>query len=110
MTPEEEARAAFEADPAPLYPDGRPKMHRHGGQHAIHRDDECNDGLYISEDGAVRWTTSRRRVYVFDDDYLTEHERFISERVFDEGFATGVDWSRGATLNDEADNPYREEE
>lgn len=57
-------------------------MHRHVMQWGLHRDDECTLG--VLPDGS--WATSRRRVYVFDDDYLDEHERLLLERAWDEGW------------------------
>lgn len=97
MTPEQEARAEAEASGSDKYDDGRPKMHRHFGQFDIHRDDQCQT------------RPSRRRVYVFDEDSLAEHERFISERVWTEGHEAG--WQDGFMLdrNAEGDNPYKDE-
>lgn len=80
MTPEQRARAEAEANPSPLYEDGRPKMHRHAASFDVHRDDECSRG--VLDDGT--WTTSRRRVYVFDAEDLDAHERFLSRRVWAE--------------------------
>lgn len=80
MTPEDETRNGFEEDHSDLYPDGRPKMHRHTMSDDVHRDDECSLGVRFGGE----WNTSRRRVYVFDDDYLPLHERYISARVWQE--------------------------
>jgi hypothetical protein len=64
-TPEQEARAAAEADPSPRYADGRPEYHRHFAQYDIHTDEGCpNPG-------------TRRRVYAFDHDTLDAHEAHI---------------------------------
>lgn len=75
-TPKQAVRAAAEADPSPFYADGRPKYHRHFGDHNIHFDAACDTA------GA------QRRVYVFDDDALDEHEAHIRanerSKVYDE--------------------------
>jgi hypothetical protein len=64
-TPEQEARAAAEADPSPRYADGRPKYHRHFAQYDIHTDEDCTQ------------PSTRRRIYVFDSETLDEHEAHI---------------------------------
>ena len=69
MTPEQEARAAAERDPSPRYDDGRPKMHRHFAEFAVHLDEECDR------------PSTRRRVYLFDTDELEAHEAWIAERA-----------------------------
>lgn len=67
-TPEQDARAAADRYPGTHYADGRPKMHRHFAQYEVHEDSKCDR------------PSTRRRVYVFDDEDLDEHERFIVAR------------------------------
>jgi hypothetical protein len=64
-TPEQAVRRAAESDPSPYYADGRPKYHRHFAQYDIHTDETCDT------------SGAQRRVYVFDDDALDEHEAHI---------------------------------
>lgn len=62
---EQVVRASAEADPSPRYTDGRPKYHRHFGDYEIHIDESCTS------------SSTRTRVYVFDAEYLDEHEAHI---------------------------------
>lgn len=65
LTPEQEARNAAEADTSLRYADGRPKYHRHFGDFEVHLDERCTQ------------PSTTRRVYVFDAEYLDEHEAHI---------------------------------
>jgi len=80
VTPEQEARRAAEADPAPVYADGRPKYHRHFAEWDVHTDRGCEK------------PSTPRRVYVFDEDALDAHEAHIraNERAkaYDDVIAT----------------------
>jgi hypothetical protein len=67
-TPEQAGRVNAERNGSDFYDDGRPKMHRHFAEFAVHRDDECDK------------PSRRIRVYVFDTEDLERHEAFISER------------------------------
>jgi hypothetical protein len=68
-TPEQAGRVNAERNGSDFYDDGRPKMHRHFAEFAVHRDDECN-----------KPSSRRIRVYVFDTEDLERHEAFISDR------------------------------
>lgn len=65
LTPEQEARDAAERDTSTRYADGRPKYHRHFAEYNIHTDEDCAK------------SSTRTRVYVFDDDYLDEYDAHI---------------------------------
>jgi DNA-binding CsgD family transcriptional regulator len=98
LTPEQKERARVERTGDWPDPSWGP-FHRHFANGAIHRD----NGPECDQQG------TRRRVYVFDADYLDEYDRFISERVWQEGYKAGSH-DRGSIEFGDGDpatpNPY----
>lgn len=82
LTPEQAARYNAEQDLSTRYADGRPKMHRHFAEYDAHPDEACDR------------PGTRRRVYVFDTEYLDAHEAHITVRERDAATAETLDLIR----------------